>query len=334
MIETLSIERFKSIRSLSFSCKRVNLFIGAPDTGKTNILDALHLLSRFGWNGPLDNSFRVRPELGFDTFFYRQFFDAPFEIKVRLTAPLNNVREFVVRANISGQGRNLIIECSPFRGPVGEIPYGGSYHVPQLEWIRFYAYATSEHWQYNSNFMFGDKVVTPPHGSNLIYIARHNAKIYEYLVDLIAALNWRLRFDPSQKTFRLSDVRPREILDYNIDILSDSVKRLFFYGSIIHTSQDATLVLDEPDVFAFPPYPRTLGEMIAYHSSNQFFLTTHNPYFLASLAEKTPAEDFALFICHRDPEGGTALKQLSPEEVSRVIEYGSSVFFNLGDFLE
>jgi len=50
MIKKLTIKRFKSIRDLSISCKRVNLFIGEPDTGKTNILEALNFLSRLGWN--------------------------------------------------------------------------------------------------------------------------------------------------------------------------------------------------------------------------------------------------------------------------------------------
>jgi len=73
--------------------------------------------------------------------------------------------------------------------------------------------------------------------------------------------------------------------------------------------------------------------MIANDASNQLFLTTHNPYFLAGIVEKTPADRLADFVCYRDPEGGTATQLLTPSDVSRVIEYGSSVFFNLDEFL-
>ncbi len=59
MIEHLAIERFKSILSLAIPCRKVNVFIGAPDTGKTNILEALYLLSRLGWGLPLDSSLRL-----------------------------------------------------------------------------------------------------------------------------------------------------------------------------------------------------------------------------------------------------------------------------------
>lgn len=74
MIETLSIERFKSIKSLAIPCRKVNVFIGAPDTGKTNILEALGFPCGLGWGWSLGASLRLRSELGFDPLFYRQFF--------------------------------------------------------------------------------------------------------------------------------------------------------------------------------------------------------------------------------------------------------------------
>ncbi len=40
----LHIRNFKSIQSLALECKRVNVFIGKPNVGKSNILEALSLL--------------------------------------------------------------------------------------------------------------------------------------------------------------------------------------------------------------------------------------------------------------------------------------------------
>ena len=45
MITKLSVSNFKSVRRLDIDCKKVNLFIGEPNTGKSNILEALALLS-------------------------------------------------------------------------------------------------------------------------------------------------------------------------------------------------------------------------------------------------------------------------------------------------
>ena len=53
MLTNVEIQNFKSVRDLKFDAKRVNLFIGEPNTGKTNILEALALLSE-GVHGPAE----------------------------------------------------------------------------------------------------------------------------------------------------------------------------------------------------------------------------------------------------------------------------------------
>jgi len=45
MINSLEIQNFKSIESLNIDCKRLHIFIGEPNTGKSNILECLGLLS-------------------------------------------------------------------------------------------------------------------------------------------------------------------------------------------------------------------------------------------------------------------------------------------------
>ena len=86
MISSLTIRRFKSIRSLSFECRKVNIFIGPPDTEKTNILESSFLVSCIGWGRAIGPYFRLRPEVGFDPLFYRQFFDSPIEVTLALTS--------------------------------------------------------------------------------------------------------------------------------------------------------------------------------------------------------------------------------------------------------
>ncbi|MBI4608133.1 MAG: AAA family ATPase [Candidatus Rokubacteria bacterium] len=332
MIQHLAIDRFKSIRSLSIPCRKVNVFIGEPDTGKTNILEALYLPSRLAWGQPLDSFLRLNPQIGFEALFYQQFLDQPFQILMRLSPSRKGIGdELVISATIQGEQRNLYLHipgATPFA-----VSFGQTSHLPHLDWIRCYAYSTSEQWAYTTGFHLGTNVVAPPWGHNLLYIARHAQKVNNFLRDLISPLGWKLFFDQTQKTLRLLHLRGEQVSLYNLDLLSDSLKRLFFYGSILLTSQEVVLVFDEPDVFAFPPYPKTLGEMIAGDSSNQFFLITHNPYFLSAIAEKTPVDNLGIFVCFRDPEGATSVKLLSSEQVSRIIELGANVFFNLDELL-
>jgi AAA15 family ATPase/GTPase len=48
MIKKLFIKNFKSIKELNIDCRRINLFIGESNTSKSNILEALGLLSWIG----------------------------------------------------------------------------------------------------------------------------------------------------------------------------------------------------------------------------------------------------------------------------------------------
>ncbi len=45
IINELTIKNFKSIKEIKLDCKQVNIFIGKPNTGKSNILEAISLLS-------------------------------------------------------------------------------------------------------------------------------------------------------------------------------------------------------------------------------------------------------------------------------------------------
>ncbi len=44
-IKQLEIRNFKSIREIDLACNRVNLIIGEPNVGKSNILEAISLYS-------------------------------------------------------------------------------------------------------------------------------------------------------------------------------------------------------------------------------------------------------------------------------------------------
>jgi len=45
VIEKLKIKTFRSIGDLEIDCRRVNVFIGEPNIGKSNILEVIGLLS-------------------------------------------------------------------------------------------------------------------------------------------------------------------------------------------------------------------------------------------------------------------------------------------------
>ena len=41
IVQNVEIENFKSIKQLEIECRRVNVFIGEPNSGKSNIIEAI-----------------------------------------------------------------------------------------------------------------------------------------------------------------------------------------------------------------------------------------------------------------------------------------------------
>jgi len=82
MISKLSIRNFKSIKELDIDCARVNLFIGEPNTGKSNILEALGALSWAGHraNTPLNEYVRFD---GVQNLFYDNLVEEPVRIETK-----------------------------------------------------------------------------------------------------------------------------------------------------------------------------------------------------------------------------------------------------------
>ncbi|MHA1578900.1 MAG: AAA family ATPase [Candidatus Freyarchaeota archaeon] len=82
MIKSLEIRNFKSVKRLELNCGRINIFIGEPNTGKSNILETLGLLSFGAYGIYASHSIRnfVRMEL-MGNLFYDENLDEKIEIR-------------------------------------------------------------------------------------------------------------------------------------------------------------------------------------------------------------------------------------------------------------
>ncbi|HDM77221.1 MAG TPA: hypothetical protein ENG51_12260, partial [Deltaproteobacteria bacterium] len=113
MIKTLTIRNFKSVKQLKLDCGEINLFIGEPNTGKSNILEALGLLSWCGFlSSPLKDyvRFSVVQDL-----FYDGIPDVPVvievegDVPVRLSVDLADGR-FHLRRSYQEKGEKVVLE--------------------------------------------------------------------------------------------------------------------------------------------------------------------------------------------------------------------------------
>jgi AAA15 family ATPase/GTPase len=99
----------------------------------------------------------------------------------------------------------------------------------------------------------------------------------------------------------------------------------------MESNEKSTLIFEEPESFAFPYYTKYLGERIAFDESNQYFISTHNPYLLLAILEKTPKDSVNVFVTYlKNYE--TKAKALTEEEISVLMD--SDPFFNLKKFID
>jgi AAA15 family ATPase/GTPase len=122
------------------------------------------------------------------------------------------------------------------------------------------------------------------------------------------------------------------VISYPFSASSETLRRMLFYRLAVETNKDSVLLFDEPEANAFPLFTKLFAEqMAADDRGNRFFLTTHSPYILDSLIEKTPREDLAVILCRMENYETTA-RILGQSEVEEILDLGSSAFFNLDRF--
>lgn len=184
-----------------------------------------------------------------------------------------------------------------------------------LNVIKFYRYEPQ-----GNKMAPGGGSLEIPHGDNLFAVVQGSQALRNKLVDLLKPYEWMpvLKRHP-QCTIEIQKHSGGLAFNLPWSMVSDTLQRMLFYSAAILSNENKTIVLEEPEAHAFPYYVKHLGEYIALHSNNQFFIATHNPYFLTALVEKVRKEDLAVFaVYYRHQE--TKAKVLSESQLQQLME--------------
>jgi len=94
MIEQLSIKNFKSIKDLKIHSKKLNVFIGEPNSGKSNIIEALALQSQNSIGDELSKDILRYKSIG--DLFYDTNINTPIEVT---TNEMQSTLFYAIREN-------------------------------------------------------------------------------------------------------------------------------------------------------------------------------------------------------------------------------------------
>lgn len=325
MIEHLSIKNFKSIKDLELRCKRVNLFIGEPNAGKSNLLESLAMIN---WYSSQRTGLRefVRFQ-NVQNLFHDDFIDRTVEITIdspplTLKVMFSDSKYTIQGFNISGQTQRPL---GQYHFNIEGNPYGGGGETPP-DVIHYYRF--QKQIQFGG---IGPSFLDPPYGINLFSIVMSNKKYQDTMKSFLKKDGFNLVLKPQGKTFEFQKQVEDVVISYPYALLSDTLQRIIFYIIAIESNKDATLVFEEPESHAFPYYTKYLGEKIGMDERNQYFIATHNPYLLNSILEKTKKDSVAVFVTYFS-DYQTKVKSLSGNEISELMSHDP--FFNLDSFIK
>lgn len=323
MITKLSVSNFKSVRHLDIDCKKVNLFIGEPNTGKSNILEALALLSWCGRPREADLRDYVRLQL-MQNMFYDQLLDNGIDVSLSLLPGEADVGLHVRFENDRFEFRERL-NAKPFAATDHQ---GGLclYRCGHLDRINFYRFKNMDK---HDGAQPGS--LRPPNGMNLFSVVFTSEALRDTMTEFFRKYGLKLVLRPQDRLFEVQKQVDDLVFSYPYALTSDTLRRIIFYTVAIASNKDSVLVFEEPESNAFPYYTKYLGERIALDETNQFFIATHNPYLLSAVIEKTRQEDVQVFVTYfKNYE--TRVKPLTSDQLSELME--ADPFFNLDRFIE
>jgi AAA15 family ATPase/GTPase len=322
MIKALSIKNFKSIKHLELNCKRINLFIGKPNTGKSNILESIGIFSLL--YGDLRNFVRFEN-------MSNLFYDHDLSEKIEITA-IGELVETVYyeiefeKGAFSGSGgdKEKRIFHFDFRF---DYDGKGSLERSGNSPFKFYRFSVIDSFQrQESDFLL------PPRGENLLSILLTDKTLRKVVADIFSEYGLRIVLKPQDSKIEVQKEIEDIIISYPYSLISDTLQRIVFQLLAVETNKDSVIIFEEPEAHAFPFYTKFLAERIALEKSNQYFISTHNPYLLLSVLEKTSKDDIGIFIVYfKDYQ--TRVRPITEEEMPEILDLDASIFFNLDQFL-
>ena len=344
-IENIEIKNFKSIQQAEIKdCRRVNIFIGYPNVGKSNILEAIGLLTFIRQKRPIGLNGLVRFEKFTQLFNYSNI-QNPAVIKFAENLSLNVLYEDEERVSlylIDDREDNPLYTTYGFGLSVGleSLNSGSTSSIDnfsgrfeELNSFNVKPYKFFEPKVFNKNISALELNI--PNGKNMFEVIINNPELRSQFRELLEPYDLDLIIDSSVNDIKISPKMKDGIIHtMPISLMADTLTRLIFFKTAMISNKNSVLVFEEPEAHMFPPYiAKFTADVIFDKNDNQFFIATHSPFVLNDFMEEMDKNDLSIYVVGLS-KGETAIRRLTDEQITEIYKYGVDLFFNLEDYLK
>ncbi len=323
-IDNIEIKNFKSIRYAEIKdCKRINVFIGYPNVGKSNILEALSTIQYCKMPKEIDLK---------DLFRFEDAAELFFEANVAQDGIVsyNNLKSIFIKFVDKNLVQMLTAEYHPDSTSIVSASEENAFDL-----IDIFKYDFKQGGNNKGSHSY--KHLQSPFGDNLFLMLRENIELRKSFNEILDAYGLRLLIDKTSNSLKLiKSIDSDSIFQLSYKLLADTLQRLFFYQTAVATNRDSVLLFEEPEAHMFPPYiTKFTTDIIFDENNNQYFISTHSPFVLNDLMEDLDKEDLAIYVVgYKKETGETVVRRITNEEISEIYQYGIDLFFNLENFLK
>lgn len=327
-IQNIEISNFKSIKDLKIDgCKKINIFAGKPNAGKSNILEALgsyQILKNHSHKRAIDliNILKnfIRFESLQDIFFESNIFD---EISIAINQIElnfdyndlyeNDLHEVSINSEIEKKGEDLI------------------HHIKFSEHVKYYKFKLSNFGKNNYS-----KYLDYPFGENIANIISQYPEIRKFVNKFLAFNKLKLLIEKNTNDLKIfKEYEDGTVFSLPYYMIADTLQRLIFYKTAIMSNQDSVLLFEEPEAHCFEPYILEFTNEVKYNeNNNQFFMVTHSDFIIQEFLRDEESKNNLQIYLVNNIDGRTEVKKLDAEKNDDVYEYGMNVFFNFDSLWE
>ncbi|MGA0559621.1 AAA family ATPase [Larkinella sp. VNQ87] len=347
----VEIKNFKSIKDLELKdCKRVNVFIGKPNVGKSNILEALGLLgAEYSAERFMDGFTRYK-ELKhlYRDSETRQTIEviSDKQVAVLFSSSVVPQVETTFRLLLSSyqayqavkRDRRHYNTLEQYSGTqLISIQKDGKFDrviLPETDrsFKRLNSVKKYDFLNLTDFENLFQEFLLPPNGPNLYEVIRRRKDLWGEFAKLFTEQQLELVLFDAEQEFILQKKDGPYVTQYPFFSIADTFRRFMFYITAVESNKDSVIILEEPEVHSFPPYTQELAYRMIYSTENQFFISTHSPYLLHTFIENLEEDQLNVFVTYYE-NYETKVHALTAQDLRHILDFSTDVFFNLDKFI-